>query len=313
MNLREIQSLFFGLITAPEGVAKTLAAREGNGGETGEDGAADAEGAEGAEGAENARRVEGRSTVAEIFASDERMPAEERLDAYANMYFFRLRDVLAEDFERTAAVLGEARWHNLVTDYLLAHPPTRWSLRWAGEALPGFLREHTYGVWRPWLPDVAALEWARNEAFQAEDAEALSPEALAAVPPEEWPSLRFERLPAAALVESRWDLAAWWDGGSGAAEEPAALPAGAPAEAPEGQLLVVWRDADDDVQHEALPPADAEAARRLFSGAPFAEVCEACAPEGPDEADAAEEAARKAVELLLKWRSGLRSTLYGAP
>ncbi|MBK8598146.1 MAG: putative DNA-binding domain-containing protein [Holophagales bacterium] len=145
--------------------------------------------------------------MAEIFASDERMPAEERLDAYANMYFFRLRDVLAEDFERTAAALGEARWHNLVTDYLLAHPPTRWSLRWAGEALPGFLREHTYGVWRPWLPDVAALEWAR----------------------------------------------------------------------------------------------------------PFAEVCEAWAPEGPDETEAAEEAARKAVELLLKWRSGLRSTLYGAP
>ena len=288
MNLREVQGLFFGLITAPEDVAKTLDAREAEGGE-------------------------GRRAVAELFAGDERMPAEERLDAYANMYFFRLRDVLAEDFERTAAVLGEARWHNLVTDYLLVHPPTRWSLRWAGEALPGFMRGHAYGAERPWLADVAALEWARNEAFQAEDSEALSPEALAAVPAEEWPALRFEALPGTSLVESRWDLAAWWEGDTsavgavGAAGEPAPVPSGAPAEAPDGQLLVVWRDDDDDVQHLALPPGEAEAARRLFAGAPFAEVCEACAREHATEEEA-ESAGRKAVDLLL--RMSTRGQVY---
>ncbi len=269
-GLRGVQELLFGLVTAPEGVTKTLDGR-----------AAD------------------REAVAEVFASDARMPAEERLDAYANMYFFRLRDVLAEDFERTAAALGEARWHNLVTDYLLAHPPTRWSLRWAGEALPGYLRDHAYGGERPWLADVAALEWARNEAFQAEDAEPLHLETLAAVPPEAWPDLRFEALPGTALVESRWDLAAWWDGG--VAE---------PAEAPRVQALVVWRDAEDDVRHEALPADDVDPVRRLFSGRPFAEVCEACARQGAAETET-ENAGRKAVELLQRWGSGLRSTLYG--
>lgn len=269
-TLRGVQRLLFGLVTAPESVTKTLDGREAD-----------------------------RAAVAEVFASDARMPAEERLDAYANMYFFRLRDVLAEDFERTAAALGEARWHNLVTDYLLAHPPTRWSLRWAGEALPGYLRDHAYGGERPWLADVAALEWARNEAFQAEDAEPLHLETLAAIPPEAWPDLRFEALPGTALVESRWDLAAWWDGG-----------AGEPVEAPGGQTLVVWRDAEDDVHHEALPADDVEPLRRLFSGRPFAEVCEACAPEGAVETEV-ENAGRKAVELLQRWGSGLRSTLYG--
>ncbi len=266
-----MQELFFGLITAPEGVAKALDEREAHG----------------------AGAVVGREAVAEVFAGDARMSAEDRLDAYANMYFFRLRDVLAEDYERMAAALGEARWHNLVTDYLLVHPPTKWSLRWAGEALPGFLRGHAYGAERPWLADVAALEWARSEAFQAVDVVPLCPEALAAVPPEAWPELRFDVLPGTAVVESRWDLAAWWSAAVGDAAE-------APSAVERGQVLVVWRDAEDDVRHEALAADEVEAVRRLFAGAPFTDVCEACLPPDAGEAEA-EVAGRRAVELLLRW------------
>ena len=287
MNLREVQELFFGLITAPEGVAKTLAEREARG---------EPDRGEG--------RAAGREAVAEVFAGDARMSAEERLDAYANMYFVRLRDVLSEDFERTASVLGEARWHNTVTDYLLAHPPTKWSLRWAGEAMPGFLRGHAYGAERPWLADVAALEWARNEAFQAMDAESLRAESLAALPPEAWPDLRFEAMPGTALVESRWDLAAWWNGALGEPERaPRAL------DAP--RVLLVWRDEEGDVQHEELAADELEAVRRLLSGAPFADVCEACAPRDAGEPEA-EAAARRAVELLLRWGPGLSSRSAGA-
>ncbi|MFN7986234.1 MAG: DNA-binding domain-containing protein [Thermoanaerobaculia bacterium] len=278
MRLREAQELFFGLVVAPEGVAKALEEREARGETT-------------------------RALFDELFAGDARMGAVERLDVYANMYFFRLRDVLAEDFARTSAALGEARWHNLVTDYLLAHPPTRWSLRWAGEALPEFLRTHARGAERPWLADVAALERARNEAFQAEDAAPLRAEELLNVHPAVWATLTFGATPGTAVISSRWDLAAWWESGG----------EGAPAEVPEGQALLVWRDAEDDVQQEALRSEDAEAARRLLAGAPFAEVCEAFAPEDAGEAEA-EEAGRRALELLLRLvaRRGLVCTLHSA-
>ncbi|MDX9732541.1 MAG: DUF692 family protein [Thermoanaerobaculia bacterium] len=266
-GLRGAQGVLMGLVRAPEGVAKALKERGG-----------------------------AREEVAALFAGDERMPAVDRLELYAGMYFYRLRDSLAEDFARTAAALGEARWHNLVTDYLLAHPPTSWSLRWAGEALPAFLRGHAYGVERPWLADVAALEQARNEAFQALDATPLRPEELAAVPPEAWPGLRFVPAPGTALVSSRWDLAAWWDDAA-RADAPEAL-------ADEATLLV-FRDAEDDVGHEPLAPEDAEAARLLLAGAPFAEVCEAYAETAADETDAA----RRALTLVRKMGSGLHSTL----
>jgi hypothetical protein len=289
VKLREVQRLFLDLVTAPEGVEKALDERDDRG-------------------------EPGRAALAATFAGDGRMSAEERLDVYANMYFFRLRDVLAEDFARTAGALGEVRWHNLVTDYLLAHAPARWSLRWAGERLPAFLRGHAYGAKRPWLADVAALEWARNEAFQATDAEPMRVEDLVNVHPEVWPALAFGAVPGTALVESHWDLAGWWESGD---VEP-------PAEAPERQALLVWRDASDDVQHEALAADDLEAAKRLFSGAPFADVCEACSPGGSNETGA-EEAGRRAVALLLGMigrgivtlapgmGSGLLSTLYGSP
>jgi len=268
VGLRGGQRVMMGLVRAPEGVAKAL---EGRGG--------------------------ARDEVAALFAGDERMSAVERLELYAGMYFYRLRDSLAEDFARTAAALGEARWHNLVTDFLLAHPPTRWSLRWAGEALPEFLRAHAYGAERPWLADAAALEQARNEAFQAFDATPLRPEELALVSPEAWPELRFSPAPGTALVSSRWDLAGWWDDAA-SAEPPGAL---------EDETLLVFHDAEDDVRHEAIAPEEAEAARLLLAGAPFAEVCGAFADAATDETDAA----RRALALVRRMGSGLHSTLCG--
>ncbi len=266
-GLRGGQRVMMGLVRAPEGVAKALEERGG-----------------------------AREEVAALFAGDARMSAVARLEVYAGMYFFRLRDSLAEDFARTAAALGEARWHNLVTDYLLAHPPTSWSLRWAGEALPEFLRAHAYGAERPWLSDVAALEQARNEAFQALDATPLRPEELAFVLPEAWPRLRFVPAPGTALVSTRWDLAGWW-GDAASGEPPGALE--------DEATLLVFRDAEDDIRHEAIAPEEAEAARLLLAGAPFAEVCGAFADAAADETDAA----RRALALVRRMGSGLHSTL----
>ncbi|GAB5374825.1 MAG: hypothetical protein AcusKO_12870 [Acuticoccus sp.] len=52
----------------------------------------------------------------------------------------------------------------------------------------------------PFVPEVAAIEWARLCAYHAADAAPLSPEALAAVPPDALPRLVFAAHPAARLV-----------------------------------------------------------------------------------------------------------------
>lgn len=271
MRLAEIQGLFWRMIAAPEGVARALE-------ESRASGSGDAE------------------AVEEVFAGDERMSAAERLDLYANMYFFRLKDALREDVPRTAAALGEARWHNLVTDYLIAHPSRHWSLRWAGQQLPAFLRSHPYGRDLPWLADLALLEWSHADALQAVDVPQLGPDDLAAVEPERWPLLRFVPVPGARLLDLSWDVLAAWDA-LGELEEGKAdeLPEVAEREV----AVLVWREGFD-ARHEEVAAAEVPAVRLLLGAQPFAEVCEACG--GPDEEP--EAAAQKAVGLLARLVAG---------
>ena len=120
-DLRKTQDLFWSLITAPEGVRPGL---EGL-----------------------VRRGEAPSSILdEVFAGDERLSPADRLDIYANMYFFRLLDCLREDFPKVAAAVGDDRFHNLATDFLLRHPSGHPSLRELGRRLPRFVADHALGA-----------------------------------------------------------------------------------------------------------------------------------------------------------------------
>ena len=103
-----------------------------------------------------------------------------RLDVYADMYFYRLRDCLAEDFPKLAELVGEARFHNLVTDYLLRHPSSHPSLRELGRRLPAFLADHAIAAEFPVAADLARLEWARVDVFDERDVADAIPKAEAA-------------------------------------------------------------------------------------------------------------------------------------
>jgi hypothetical protein len=148
-DLRGVEELFWRLITAPEGVVRGAAELHREGILESED-------------------------LSFLVLPNQRLGSAEQLDIYADMYFHRLRDCLAEDFPVLVKRLGGARFHNLVTDYLLAHPSRHFSLRELGRALPGFLESHPLGRDFPPLTDVARLEWARVDVFDEADAVPLS-------------------------------------------------------------------------------------------------------------------------------------------
>ena len=75
---------------------------------------------------------------------DERLSAVERVDIYANAYFYRLLDCLSEDFPATLVVLGADNFAALVKEYLLEHPPTEPSILYAGLYLADFLNDHPF-------------------------------------------------------------------------------------------------------------------------------------------------------------------------
>jgi hypothetical protein len=262
-SLRELQLLVWKLLTAPEGARPGLEALAKDG-------------------------VVDEARLSEWIDGDARLDPLGRVDIYANMYFFRLHDILAEDFAKTAAILGHARFHNLVTDYLLAHPSTSPSLRWLGRALPAFLGSHPYGTEFPWTPDMAALEWARNEAFQAADAPALGAADLGAFPPESWGDLVFTPAPHVSVLDVGWEVAPLF-----AAMDDGAEP-GEPAR--RAMRLLVWRSGFAPAVEE-LGDEEARALDAALSGRTFGEVCDALAADASD----VEAAASRAAGFLAGW------------
>ncbi len=124
----------------------------------------------------------------------------ERLDIYANMYFFRILEALGEDFPGVVKMMGHARFHNLVTSYLIKHPSKHFSLRMMGRHLPSFLKKHPLIKKWPSLWDLAALEWALLSVFDAEDAQPLTLEILKKIQPEKWATIPLQLIAGHSLL-----------------------------------------------------------------------------------------------------------------
>jgi putative DNA-binding protein len=184
-DLRQTQRLFWALITAPEGARPA---------------------------AEELRRkgTIGPGEIDSIFSGDDRLPALDRLDIYANMYFYRLLDCLAEDFPRVLEALGRDRFHNLVTDYLLAHPSGSPSLRLLGRRFAEFAKGHAISSEFPYLADLARLDWARVDVFDAPEAPALTRENLGSLPADRAGEATFELIPALRILRLEYDIARVW-------------------------------------------------------------------------------------------------------
>jgi hypothetical protein len=231
----------------------------------------------------SARPADAEAAINSMIVGDARASAAERLDVYAGMYFFRIRDVLREYFPKLAALLGEDDFEELAADYLAAHPSTHPSLRYVGRALPGFVVGHAAARERPWLAELAALEWARLDVFDRADVPPLAREALAALPPEAFADLALRAVPACELVPARHAIEETWR----SLEPPPAAPA--------AHALLVWRR-DVTVHHRPLEPDEADTLALVRAGTTFGALC-AHLGERREPADAAQLAAG----LLARW------------
>ncbi|MCA9676148.1 MAG: putative DNA-binding domain-containing protein, partial [Myxococcales bacterium] len=117
---------------------------------------------------------------------DARLDAVGRVEVYARMYRDRMVDALAEDFPKLVAIIGGERFAALVIEYLVRHPSRSWTLRDAGDRFARFLAGRA--ATPPWWAELAALEWARVDAYDAIDEAAMTRDDLAALPVEAWPT-----------------------------------------------------------------------------------------------------------------------------
>jgi hypothetical protein len=216
-----------------------------------------------------------------VIAPSATLDPAERVAVYQTMYFWRLREVLREDFPKLAAALGDD-FETLAREYLAAHPSEHPSVRHVGDRLPRFVATHALLGARPWLADLARLERARIDAFDAPDATPAVASDLRTIPPDAWADLRLEVIPALDVVESVWPVHEVW-------ADPVVEPE------PRATTVRVWRH-DFAVFHAAIDPLERAAFAAVRDGRTFAEVCEVVAEHvHPDTAPA------EAGALLARW------------
>ena len=129
-----------------------------------------------------------------------------RLDIYGNAYFIRLQEALAHDFPVLLALMGDESFGREMADYLQHYPSTNPSLRYIGQNLSlWFKKKSKYE-----LSELAQLEWAILNAFDAADADHLTADTLHAIPHEQWHQLRFSFHPSISLLTVNSNLFEIW-------------------------------------------------------------------------------------------------------
>jgi hypothetical protein len=155
------------------------------------------EGAEKALSAPGARRLLAPEDVTRVVRARGDLSAVDRLQIYAGMYPLRMVEALRSDYPALAGLLGARRFERLVGDYVAAHPSRSFTLARLGDRLPEFVAGWGSPRLRGLLADIARLELATTQVFDAEEAEPLDPLALADVSVGEW--ARVKLVPAAAF------------------------------------------------------------------------------------------------------------------
>jgi hypothetical protein len=202
------------------------------------------------------------------------LSALERLSIYSDMVRLRLVECLAEDFPALRYALGPERFAGLAERYLARHPSSHYSLNVLGRHMAAFLAAEAGLRNRGFLAELAELERALQEVFDAPAATSITADELMAVPRERWPGMRLVTIPALRLFAFRWPVNAFYQAFR---EDREPRP---PRRAPSWvavyrKSFTVWR-ADLDRERHALLFA-------LASGATLGEAVERCAAvEGAD-------------------------------
>jgi hypothetical protein len=213
----------------------------------------------------------------------------ERAGVYADAYVWRQVEALHEDFPKTKAYFGCETFDALAQAFVYAHPSRHPSLAKRGTGFAEFLRAHDARV-----ANLAALEWARAEIFDAPASETVS---LSVMQQPGVENARLQLIPALAVITLAHPAVALWRALDQESELPAAVAA--------AETIVIWRAADT-VYHAAIDADEAAAIAAARAGQTVAEIC-ACFAEHTDPA-------QRAGSVLARWfADGMVAALCDGP
>jgi hypothetical protein len=115
------------------------------------------------------------------------LTAVERVGVYQGMYLLRMIEALEGDYPAVAHFLGAEEFADVVTRYVAVHPSTSYTFNRLGERFPAFLKASRGIRGKAFVADLARLELAVTEVFDAPESPAWPAEAVANIPESAWP------------------------------------------------------------------------------------------------------------------------------
>jgi hypothetical protein len=152
------------------------------------------------------------SLTAQALAQFKSNHGEHRFALYRGNQSATWHKTLAAAYPVVLALVGEEFFGGLARAYGRVQPSGNPDLNHFGARFAAFLRGFPHVAQFPYLPDLAALEWALHRAHYAPApaGEAISAAQLSAIKPDEIEQTRFRLHPAAQLLASDWAVARLW-------------------------------------------------------------------------------------------------------
>jgi hypothetical protein len=219
------------------------------------------------------------TVLAEILDS----PTEKRevlFGVYQHAYGSRLVDAMRDDHELLHLYLGDEMFDEMGHAYVAARPSQHPNLRWFSQGLPEFLKSAEPYCNYPVLCDLAGLEKALNDAFDATDGPVLGLNDMAGFAPEIWNDLKFRPHPSSCRIDASTNAAAVWLALKNDETPPDAVVLEIPCR------LLIWRQ-DVTPMFRELTAEEAMMWDEAASGIPFGVLCSMLATyDDPDGAAA---------------------------
>lgn len=213
---------------------------------------------------------------------NDRLSPVQQLEIYREQFWLRHTGSLLEDFPGVSGILGQQDWQRLAEQYLREVVPDSYTLRDLGRRLPEVI------AGADWLPhqalcgDMARLELAYIEVFDALESAPLAAERLACISEADLPRARLRVAPSVRLLEVGYPVADLRRALQAAGD--AAVPIPEPARG----WLVVYRH-DLRLWDVPLSPVAHALLGGLARGEPLALAAEAAATSPDAEAELAAE------------------------
>ncbi len=202
------------------------------------------------------------------------LTSQDQIAIYHNHYRFTLIEAMKATFPVLVRLAGEAQFSAMAYRFIEENPPSVPCLFEYGGKFPAMLAASPWGDSHPYLPDVAALEWAINLSYHACDRVPLPLSVLAGLPPERLAASRLKLHPTVHHLTSPYPVDTIWRANQPDGDPETVVDLGAG-----GTRLVIFRR-DVDVEWRSLDEPESAFIAAIADGATISLAHERAADAG---------------------------------